>query len=245
MKLLAVVVLSLGLTTLGGCAADAGQDDAVDEGAASADALTSVVDDGSAATTTANLRLREAPSTSAATIRVLSSGTTVTIVDGTPQNGFYKVSADGDEGYCSGSYLKLASSGSSSTGSAPSTGNGGPGQATGETFVTTGTGYYPDSSALEGGFVDRRGTKLHTLQDFLAGNADYVSVAMDTHAFTYGQKLRIREIEVKYNKVIEFRVVDTGGAFTGKGRSRMDICVANKTASYDATINGSLHVTIE
>ena len=109
-------------------------------------------------------------------------------------------------------------------------------------FVSRGTGYYPSSSALEGGFVDRRGAKLRTLQQFLAGTADYVSVAMDSNAFSYGQHLRIKELETKYGRAINFRVVDTGGAFKNKGRSRIDICVANKSASVDATINGVLHI---
>src|SRR5215204_6927207 len=64
-------------------------------------------------------------------------------------------------------------------------------------FTSRGTGYYPDSSALEGGFVDRRGAPLKTLQQFLAGEASYVSVAMDVNAFSYGQHLRIRELETK------------------------------------------------
>lgn len=110
-----------------------------------------------------------------------------------------------------------------------------------KTARATGTGYYPDNSALEGGFVDRQGKKLNTLQDFLAGKADYVSVAMDKNQnIPYGTKLRIPELEKKYGKAIEFRVVDTGGAFTGKGNSRIDICTANAKASTDPTINGPL-----
>src|SRR5688500_20390391 len=86
-------------------------------------------------------------------------------------------------------------------------------------FVSRGTGYYPANSRMEGGFVDRRGARLRTLQQFLAGNAEYVSVAMDTNAFRYGQRLRIKELEAKYGRAIVFRVVDTGGAFRGRGRS--------------------------
>lgn len=111
-------------------------------------------------------------------------------------------------------------------------------------FTSRGTGYYPANDALEGGFVDRKGARLRTLQQYLAGSADYVSVAMDSRAFAYGQRLRIRELEAKYGRSIVFRVVDTGGAFRGKGRSRMDICVANASASVDPTINGTLHVDI-
>ena len=109
-------------------------------------------------------------------------------------------------------------------------------------FTSKATGYYPNGSALEGGFVDRRGVKLHTLQQFLAGQADYVSVAMDSSAFSYGQHLRIKELEAKYGRAIDFRVVDTGGAFRGRGRSRIDICVANEAASLSPSVNGTVHI---
>ena len=112
--------------------------------------------------------------------------------------------------------------------------------AEGQKFKARGTDYYPDASPLEGGFVDRRDQPLRTLQDFLSGKANYVSVAMDSKAFPYGTKLRIPELEAKYGKRIEFRVVDTGGAFVGKGTSRIDICTANKRASLDSVINGPL-----
>jgi len=111
---------------------------------------------------------------------------------------------------------------------------------TGQQFTAKGTGYFPDNSPMEGGFKDRQGKPLHTLQDFLAGKAPYVSVAMDSKAFPYGTKLRIPELEKKYGRPIEFRVVDTGGAFKGKGTSRIHICTANLKASLDPTINGKL-----
>jgi hypothetical protein len=38
---------------------------------------------------------------------------------------------------------------------------------------------------------------------------------------------------------IEFRVVDTGAAFTDKGFTRIDICTPNEQASMDVT-NGTL-----
>ncbi len=111
-------------------------------------------------------------------------------------------------------------------------------------FTARGTGYYPDSSALEGGFKDRLGKPLHTLQQHLAGNAPYVAVAMDSTAFKYGTRLRIRELETKYGRSIVIRVVDTGGAFRGKGRSRIDICTASNKESLDPTINGTLHIDV-
>lgn len=111
-------------------------------------------------------------------------------------------------------------------------------------FTARGSGYYPDSSSMEGGYVDRLGKPLKTLQSFLKGSAAYVSVAMDTSAFKYGTRLRIKELEAKHGKAIIFRVVDTGGAFKGKGRSRIDVCVANRSASLDSTVNGTLHIEV-
>jgi 3D (Asp-Asp-Asp) domain-containing protein len=112
------------------------------------------------------------------------------------------------------------------------------------TFTSTGTGYYPDSSALEGGFVDMRGARLRTLQSFLAGNAAYVSVAMDKGIFPYGTRLRIAELNAKYGREIIFRVVDTGGAFRGKGTSRIDICTGGRSDSLNPTINGRLSLSV-
>ena len=109
------------------------------------------------------------------------------------------------------------------------------------TFRAQGSAFFPDSSALEGGFKDRRGIKLKTLQDYLADKADYVSVAMDPKlVLPYGTVVKIPEIEADRGRTIEFRVVDTGGAFKGKGYSRIDICTANRRESLDATINGVL-----
>ncbi|KAK3085425.1 hypothetical protein FSP39_003096 [Pinctada imbricata] len=64
---------------------------------------------------------------------------------------------------------------------------------------------------------------------------------MDNRAgIAYGTRICIPELNRKYHKVINFRVVDTGSAFYGKGHSRIDICVRNQAASYDSTINGHL-----
>lgn len=103
------------------------------------------------------------------------------------------------------------------------------------------TAYYPDSSALEGGYKDMRGKPLYTLQDYLAGRAPYVSVAMDNKAgIKYGQKVCIPELEQHYGKSIPFKVVDTGSAFRGKGTSRIDICVANEKESLASHVNRNL-----
>jgi 3D (Asp-Asp-Asp) domain-containing protein len=112
------------------------------------------------------------------------------------------------------------------------------------TFTAKASAYFPDDSEMEGGFEDMRGKDLHPLQDFLKGRAPYVSVAMDKGIFKYGQRLRIRELNERYGKEVIFRVVDTGGAFYGKGRSRIDICVANETMSLEKIVNSKVTIDV-
>lgn len=104
-------------------------------------------------------------------------------------------------------------------------------------FSSTATGYYPDPSPEEGGFVDTRDKPLCTLEEHVAGHADFVSVAMDAKLFPYGTQLCIPSFNRRYGKQLVFRVVDTGSAFTGKGFARMDICTTDKTASESDFIN--------
>ncbi len=109
-------------------------------------------------------------------------------------------------------------------------------------FRSTLTAYYPDDSPMEGGFVDMGGAPLRTLQDFLEGKADYISVAMDRGVFPYGTELCLPELAQAYRKQLIFRVVDTGGAFQGRGLARMDICVRDREASYSDLVNADVIV---
>lgn len=104
--------------------------------------------------------------------------------------------------------------------------------------LTRSTGYYHANTTMQGGYTDRLGKKLQTLEDYLDGRAEYVSVAMDLRAFPYGQKLRIPYLEETRNggKHIDFRVVDTGGAFRDKRLTRMDICTESAEAARRVTI---------
>lgn len=135
--------------------------------------------------------------------------------------------------------------------------------------ASVGTGYYPHNSKLEGGYHDMLGKPLRTLQDFLDGKAEYVSIALDKNMYEhyikaqrkkfektgrekyrkymdmqpqvkYGDTFRIPELEKKYGKVIIFKAVDTGGAFTDKGFSRVDIATRSNRHAKDSTINGPL-----
>lgn len=115
------------------------------------------------------------------------------------------------------------------------------------TFPVRCTGYWPftarpDEQRMEGGVNDRKGNPLHTLDDYHAGKAQFVSVSGDYTIFPYGQRITLAE----WPDVI-FRVVDTGSHFHGPGkvyreprREPFDICVASsKTVivpNTDATI---------
>jgi 3D (Asp-Asp-Asp) domain-containing protein len=105
--------------------------------------------------------------------------------------------------------------------------------------TVTSTSYYPANSRMEGGFNDKIGKPLRTLQSFLNGQAEYVSVAMDK-TIAYGTKVCIPELNVHFGKPIKFKVVDTGGAFYGKGKTRIDVCSANYKTSIDPWLNRKL-----
>ena len=98
--------------------------------------------------------------------------------------------------------------------------------------------------AMQGGMQDRRGRSIvgKSLQDYLEGRGDYVVVAMDLKAFPYGTVLRIPEIDSHYNRPIVFKVVGTGGAFRGKGTSRIDIMT--RTLRKSGPIAGHMPVTL-
>lgn len=115
-----------------------------------------------------------------------------------------------------------------------------PGSVTGysASYRTMRSGYFPDDSEMEGGYTDRKGRPLHTLQQYLNGEADYVSVAMDSALFRYGTRVRIPEIERAVGRCIEFRVVDTGDRFEGAGSAKVDICNDSEENANSSLSNG-------
>src|SRR5262245_57576818 len=78
---------------------------------------------------------------------------------------------------------------------------------------------------LEGGGTDMRGNPLHSLEEYLMGDADFVSVARDFRGGPpgndkrfreYGRRFRIPQIDGLMGwDYIDFRFVDTGDHFTG------------------------------
>jgi hypothetical protein len=81
---------------------------------------------------------------------------------------------------------------------------------------------------MEGGPTDPMRKPLCSLEDYLKGEAAYVSLARDylggppggdARFRKYGTKVRIREVEALVGRAnIEFRLVDTGGHFYGRGK---------------------------
>jgi uncharacterized protein YraI len=90
-----------------------GSDETVTPGA---DALTGSVNVGATLKATADVNLRTSSSTSSSILHVVPKGATVTVVSGSPSNGFYQVKHNGTTGWSYGAYYTLVSSGSGSYG---------------------------------------------------------------------------------------------------------------------------------
>jgi len=111
------------------------------------------------------------------------------------------------------------------------------------------TGYWPftardDEKKMEGGTKDRKGNPLHTVEDFLAGKADFVSLSGDDAVWPYGQKLLIPWVG---GKTIVGRVVDTGSHFRGAGKiyrvvgyEPIDVCVESSKSEVPKKITAQI-----
>jgi hypothetical protein len=95
---------------LAACSASVLTPDERDEQTVAADALTGGIPVGSKLVATGNVNLRSRASTSSTILDVVPKGESVTALSSTPSSGFYKVSFDGQTGYCHGNYLKAVPS---------------------------------------------------------------------------------------------------------------------------------------
>ena len=155
------------------------------------------------------LNVRSGPGTSYSRIGQLTNGQTVTIVSSS--NGWYKIKYGDGVGYVSKDYVSTSTSGGKTI-----------------TGVYT-TGYYPDNSAMEGGYYDCLGNKLRTLQDYKDGS--YVSLAVDKTLIPLRSNVNIDGYK-KNGKPIRFYACDVGGAIKGK---HVDICCKNAAETYKVT----------
>ena len=135
-----------------------------------------------------------------------------------------------------------------------------------QSFIARITGYHKPGAGgygsraealMEGGPKDRRGNELQTMEDYLAGKSDFVSVAIDAtsemrKAFPYGTQIRINFTDKQKARIAElfnvdpskldnipFRLVDTGGAFSNMGTGRLDIC-SGYSSRTDSVMGGKV-----
>lgn len=109
------LVVSFAVAPLTGCTAASGEDGeeeivgaeepADGEDLREAEALMGSVSAGTQLRTNANLNLRSSASTGAKILRVIPNGATVTVVSGTPKNGWYNIKYSGTTGWSYGVYL--------------------------------------------------------------------------------------------------------------------------------------------
>ena len=104
----------------------------------------------------------------------------------------------------------------------------------------------PDEEKEEGGSTDIRDRPLHSLQDYLSGNAPFVSVAADMSQIEYNEPIEIKELNEKYGRKIDFRVCDALHADLvrkgkGTGTRRLDIRVASRKDGLADSVNSWVH----
>lgn len=104
-------------------------------------------------------------------------------------------------------------------------------------FTALTTGYHPVSQddpnyQMEGGFEDKAGDPVYTLDQYRRGEAPYVTVAMDASAVPHGTTLVSPDFPD-----IPFQVRDTGAAFKGKGLSRVDIARDSASGANSDEVN--------
>ncbi|XP_012282591.1 uncharacterized protein LOC105700904 isoform X2 [Orussus abietinus] len=101
------------------------------------------------------------------------------------------------------------------------------------------TAYYPIyDSPNSSDYLDIRGKKLRSLQDYIDGRGEYVTGAMDSSLnLVYGTPICIPELNEHFGRQIPIQVRDRGSNLDGKEFSRLDICVRSEVDSYDNCVN--------
>ncbi|XP_071446726.1 uncharacterized protein [Hetaerina americana] len=107
-----------------------------------------------------------------------------------------------------------------------------------QVFNATATAYYPSHHPNEDGFIDMRGKKLRTLQDYIDGRARYVTISIDPALkIDYGTRVCIPQLNKHYRRHIPFEVRDASDMVWRRGYSRVEICVRSEEDSYDLAVN--------
>ncbi|XP_017299481.1 uncharacterized protein LOC103508984 isoform X1 [Diaphorina citri] len=116
----------------------------------------------------------------------------------------------------------------------------------GQIYNTSASAYYPDyQSALTRDFVDEKGKKLRSLQEYLDGRSSYVTVAMDAGlGIAYGTPLCIPQLNIHYGRYINLEVRDTSPDIFGCGYACVEIAVRTEADSYDRILNKELLMVV-
>ncbi|KOC65529.1 hypothetical protein WH47_00499, partial [Habropoda laboriosa] len=104
--------------------------------------------------------------------------------------------------------------------------------------------YYPNFDSDDvSDYLDVRMKKLRTLQDFLDGRGEFVTVSMDLDGgIPYGTKLCIPQLNEKFQRQIPLQARDRSHYDDVKTSSpdfsHLDICVRTEEDTYDNSVNG-------
>ncbi|KAJ8919381.1 hypothetical protein NQ315_016474 [Exocentrus adspersus] len=114
-------------------------------------------------------------------------------------------------------------------------------ECTGKTYRNvTLTAYYPDFSDEdhEKGYLDKKGSKLRNLQDYIDNRAEFVTLSMDSGlGLPYGAPVCIPELNRHFGHKIKLQVRDSSFDMFEAGYTRADICVRSEVDSLDYNVN--------
>jgi cell wall-associated NlpC family hydrolase len=108
----AATAVVLGLAALPACTTGDDSEDLVganEDLGSTTEGVTGTIEAGSTLKSTTSVNLRKGPGTSYDILHVVPTGSTVTVVQAAPENGFYKIKHDGTEGWSSGKYYTTLS----------------------------------------------------------------------------------------------------------------------------------------
>lgn len=97
---------------------------------------------------------------------------------------------------------------------------------------------------LDEGSLDVHGRRLKTLEAFLDGDVDAVSVAVDLEAIAEGTPLRIAALEAALQRSVPLRAVHQTERTQGTGTALLEVCVSERSAQWAALLETVLVVEL-
>jgi hypothetical protein len=97
---------------------------------------------------------------------------------------------------------------------------------------------------LDEGSLDVGGRRLATLEAFLDGDVEFVSVAVDLAAIGPGVSLRIPALETALGQAIPLRAVHQTERTLGTGTALLEVCVSERDPRWSALLDRILTVEL-